>query len=284
MLLDSLGMTRSGFVWRDEFADNAAIGHGDFKIARSPSRPGKARASSSFHTTAHDYALFVRALMHRRGLGDHTFKQMLTPQVHVAPGIDWGLGWALETTAGAPAAWHWGDNSNSGFTAFVWADPDRRRGVVYFANSTTGLSIVRDVLAIMEGTHAAPGFMGYERYDAPSRVVRHRVDEVIRVQGVGAGLETYQRLKSRYDVSAFQESQLNTLGYRFLALGRPADAVALFQANVREFPNSSNAFDSWGDGLSAMGNTKAAIASYLKSYELDHGNDLALRKVERLRQ
>ena len=284
MLLDSLGMTRSGFVWRDEFADNAAIGHGDFKIARSPSRPEKARASSSFHTTAHDYALFVRALMHRRGLGDDTFKQMLTPQVHVAPGIDWGLGWALETTAGAPAAWHWGDNSNSGFTAFVWADPDRRRGVVYFANSTTGLSIVRDVLAIMEGTHAAPGFMGYERYDAPSRVVRHRVDEVIRVQGVGAGLETYQRLKSRYDVSAFQESQLNTLGYRFLALGRPADAVALFQANVREFPNSSNAFDSWGDGLSAMGNTEAAIASYLKSYELDHGNDLALRKVERLRQ
>ena len=87
---------------------------------------------------------------------------MLTPQVHAGPGIDWGLGWALETADGARFAWHWGDNSNSGFTAFVMADPERRSAVIYFANSTTGLRIVRPVLAIMGGTHtAAPAFMGY---------------------------------------------------------------------------------------------------------------------------
>jgi CubicO group peptidase (beta-lactamase class C family) len=43
MVLDDLGMTRSGFVWRDDWADNAAVGHGDFESPRSRSRPATAR-------------------------------------------------------------------------------------------------------------------------------------------------------------------------------------------------------------------------------------------------
>jgi CubicO group peptidase (beta-lactamase class C family) len=161
LVLKPLGMTRSGFVWRDDFGDNAAIGHGDLGAARQPSRPRTARASSSLQTTAIDYARFVRAFMSREGLSRQTFDQMLAPHVQAAPRIHWGLGWALEASGTGYAPWHWGDNSNSGFTAFVWMDPRRGRAVLYFANSTTGLSIVRDVLAIMGGTHAAPDFMGY---------------------------------------------------------------------------------------------------------------------------
>ena len=281
-VLDSLGMTRSGFVWRDDWADNAAIGHGDFESPRSPSRPVTARASSSFHTTAHDYATFVRAVMRGQGLRDETFEQMVHPHVQVADGIDWGLGWALETSQGARALWHWGDNSNSGFTAFAYMNLDRQDAVVYFANSSTGLGIVRDILAVVGGSRAAPAFMGYEPYDSPTRIVRHRLEESIRSEGVAAGLEVYERLKSEFGASAFPESLLNTLGYRFLALDRPADAVALFERNVREFPGSSNAYDSLGDGLVALGNKEAAIASYRKSYELDPRNEHARREAERL--
>lgn len=282
MVLDSLGMTRSGFVWRDDWADNAAVGHGDFGTPRSPSRPSAARASSSFQTTAHDYAAFVRAVLSREGLRSQTYQQMFSPHVRVTDGIDWGLGWALETSDGARAPWHWGDNSNSGFTSFALLDPDRRRAVVYFANSSTGLGIVREVLAIVGGTHAAPEFMGYEAYDSPTRLVRHRIEETIRVNGVTAGLELYDRLRGTFDASAFPESLLNTLGYRFLTLNRPADAVALFERNTREFPASSNAYDSLGDGLVALGNREAAITSYRRSHELDPGNQHARREAERL--
>ena len=281
-LLDSLGMTRSGFVWRDGWADNAAVGHGDFESPRSPSRPAIARAPSSFHTTAHDYATFVRAVMRGHGLRPETFEQMVHSHVQVADGIDWGLGWALETSPGARALWHWGDNSNSGFTAFVYMNLDRQDAVMYFANSSTGLGIVREVLALVGGGGAAPAFMGYEPYNSPTRIVRHRLEESIRSEGVAAGLEVYERLKTEFGASAFPESLLNTLGYRFLALNRPVDAVALFERNVREFPRSSNAYDSLGDGLVALGDREAAIASYRKSLQLDPRNEHARREGKRL--
>jgi putative CocE/NonD family hydrolase len=283
LVFDPLGMTRSGFTWRANFADNAASGHGDFKSPRTPSRPIVARAPSSLQTTAHDYALFVRAILHRNGLQDQTFHQMTTPQVTVVPGIAWGLGWSLEIPDSVRTLWHWGENSNSGFTSFVLADPVQRSAVVYFANSGTGLGIVRRVLALMGGSHAAPAFMGYEPYDAPSRKVRLSIEEDIRTADAAAGLRTYDRLKSQFDSSAFGEALLNTLGYRFLALNRATDAVTLFHRNVQEFPRSSNAFDSLGDGLVALGRKDDAIASYLRSYELDPRNEHALGEVKRLR-
>lgn len=170
LVFDPLGMTRTSFIWRAEFAANAAIGHAEFKVPQQARRPATARAPSSLQTTAHDYALFARAILKRQGLQPGTFEQMTASREAVAPGIAWGLGWALELTDSTPALFHWGDNSNTGFTAFVCLDQQKQRGVVYFANSTTGLSIVRRILAIsgLSGG-AAAGFMGYETYDVIAR-------------------------------------------------------------------------------------------------------------------
>lgn len=283
VVFDPLGMTRSAFVWKEDFSGNAAVGHADFKSVRAPTRPTAARAPSSLHTTAHDYALFVRSIMRREGLQSRTFDEMMTPQVRVTPGTAWGLGWSLETSDSAPILFHWGDNSNSGFTAFVLMDPARRKAVLYFANSATGLGIMQRMAAFVGGTHAPLGLLGYEAYDAPSRRVRLAVEEAVRLRGAAAGLATYDSLRSQLDSSAFPEKLLNDLGYRFLSLKRPADAVALFQRNVQLFPRSSNAFDSLGDGFVAIGNEQAAIRSYLESYKLDPRNERALREANRLR-
>jgi CubicO group peptidase (beta-lactamase class C family) len=162
LVLTPLGMTRSGFVWHEDFALNAAVWHGESLARLTPSRPRVARASSSFDTTAHDYARFVRALIHREGVSREGFDEMLTARVRAGDGVDWGLGWALEASPAGRAAWHWGDNSNSGFTSFAWADLDRRRAVIYFADSTTGLSMVRPVLGLVtDGEHPVPAFMGH---------------------------------------------------------------------------------------------------------------------------
>ena len=283
LVFDPLGMTRSAFTWREDFANNAAIGHGDFKSIRPPTRPTVARAPSSLHTTAHDYARFVRAVMRREGVRGASFDEMLKTQGSVAPGAAWGLGWGLEISDNTRVLLHWGDNSNSGFTAFVLMDPARQKGVLYFANSTTGLGIMRRIAALIGGNHEALELLGYEAYDAPSRKVRLAVEEAVRLRGAAAGLAIYDSLRSRVDPSAFPEKLLNDLGYRLLSLKRPRDAVALFQRNVQLFPRSSNAFDSLGDGLAAIGSDDAAITSYLKSYELDPRNEHALREANRLR-
>src|SRR5690349_11903395 len=96
LVFTPLEMGRSAFIWKKKFASNAARGHGDFEPPRAPTRPTTARAPSSLHTTAHDYALFVRAIMRRQGLKQSTVDEMIKPQVQIAPGAAWGLGWSLE--------------------------------------------------------------------------------------------------------------------------------------------------------------------------------------------
>ena len=60
----------------------------------------------------------------------------------------------------------------------------------------------------------------------------------------------YEQLRTtagtRYD---FSEAELNRLGYTLLDKQRNGDAIRVFEVNVRQFPTSSNAFDSLGDAL-----------------------------------
>jgi tetratricopeptide (TPR) repeat protein len=183
--------------------------------------------------------------------------------------VGWGLGWAVEEDGGARRVWHHGDNSNSGFTAFVMADPGTRSGVVYFANSTTGLGIVAEVLDRLrlfgDAVHPSVRWIDYERYDAPSRAVRLAVERQVRVAGAEAGLRVYQELKGRYPRGAFGESLLNSLGYRFLSMRQAADAISLFRQNVAEYPASSNVYDSLGEAYAAAGDREQAIRNYRRT-------------------
>lgn len=282
-----LGMRRSAYAWSDGLDANAALGHGGYGEPRAPTRPRTARAST-LQTTASDYGRFLAAVLRGEGLRPETARLMFTPRVHVADGVEWGLGWALEGDGAARRVWHHGDNSNSGFTAFVMADPATRSGVVYFAGSTTGLGIVAAVLDRLrlfgDAEHASVRWIGYERYDAPSRAVRLAVERQVREAGAEAGLRAYQELQGRYPRGAFGEPLLNSLGYRFLAMGRVADAIRLFERNVEEYPASANVYDSLGEAYAAAGDRERAIRNYRRAVELDPGNAHAVQMIRRLQQ
>jgi CubicO group peptidase (beta-lactamase class C family) len=283
-----LGMTRSGYVWRNAFAPNAATGHGGYGDPLAPTRPLDARAPSSLHTTAHDYALFLAAAVRGVGLRPATHAEWLAPRVQVAGGVAWALGWSVEAGGPRPLIWHHGDNSNSGFTAFAIADPAAGAALVYLANSTTGLGIAGEVLARaggpFAGAHTGVAWMGRERYDAPARIVRLAMERRIRENGVAAGIAFYRQARSSYPADAFPEGLLNSLGYRLLSLGRPADAVAVFELNAAEFPTSANVHDSLGDGYAAAGDRVRAIRSYERSLALDPGNAHAAEQIVALRR
>jgi cytochrome c-type biogenesis protein CcmH/NrfG len=52
--------------------------------------------------------------------------------------------------------------------------------------------------------------------------------------------------------------------------------------NVRAFPESSNPWDSLGEGYAARGEIDRAIAAYKKSVELDPENTNGVAQLERL--
>lgn len=68
---------------------------------------------------------------------------------------------------------------------------------------------------------------------------------------------------------ARSEDALNQWGYDLLRSGNKVEAVKVFELNVSLRPNSSNAYDSLGDGYEALGDTGAAIRSYSQAVKLN---------------
>jgi CubicO group peptidase (beta-lactamase class C family) len=281
MVFDPLAMTRSSFVWESRFADDAAIGHGSFAESRKPTRPTVARAPSSLQTTVTDYARFLRAVFDTTGLRPQTWQLMMTPAVDVAPGVSWGLGWAIEKDSTDYRLAHHGDNSDSGFTAFTLIDVPKQCGLVYFANSTNGLSIVRTVAASMPGAHAGLALLNYAPYNAPASITRARVVKVLRSSGVNAALTAYQDA-AESDSTAAPESLLNDLGYLLLDQSRVDDAIRVFRANIAAYPDSPRVYEAIGDAYLAGGHRTAARDGYRRATELDSTMSRARRLADSL--
>jgi CubicO group peptidase (beta-lactamase class C family) len=143
-----LGMTSSSYVWRADFDERTATGHDSDGTPQDLWKPKEAGAASTLNTTAHDYALFVAAIVNGVGLKRATFREMETPQIAVNPectnctektpkelskNIFWGLGWGVQKNGNEVSLWHWGDNGS--FKCFVVANPARKSGVMLFTNS-----------------------------------------------------------------------------------------------------------------------------------------------------
>ena len=268
LVFDPLEMTRSSFVWESRFADDVAVGQGPFGEARSRTRPATARAPSSLQTTAADYARFLRAVVDTAGLRPETWHLMVTPAIDVAPGVSWGLGWAIEKDSTDYRIAHHGDNSNSAFTAFTLIDVPRQCGFVYFTNSTNGLSIARQFADLLPGTHNALALLNYPAYNSPVALARARIARAVRAKGIDAALAEYRDL-AEADSSATPETLLNDLGYYLLDQSRVDDAIRAFRANIAAYPESANVYDSIGDAYLAGGHRTAARDAYRRATELD---------------
>lgn len=281
LVFDPLSMTRSSFVWETRFADDAAIGRGPFGETRKPTRPTVARAPSSLQTTVADYAHFLTAILDTNGLRPQTWQLMMTPAVDVAPGVSWGLGWAIEKDSTDFRIAHHGDNSNSGFTAFTMIDVPRQCGFVYLTNSNNGLSIAPTIAALVPGTHPGLAMLNYPVYNAPSSLARARVARTLRTKGIDAALAEY-RHTAEADSTATPESLLNDLGYFLLDQSRVDDAIRAFRANIAAYPESAAVYEAIGDAYLAGGHRTAARDGYRRAFELDSTNGRARRLADSL--
>ena len=58
--------------------------------------------------------------------------------------------------------------------------------------------------------------------------------------------------------------------------------AAVFELNVALFPESSNTYDSLGEGYMVHGDTALSVENYRRSLELDPGNDNAREMLRRM--
>lgn len=117
----------------------------------------------------------------------------------------------------------------------------------------------------------------------PGEPAAEIVEREIQAQGLEAGLKKYAELKRGGEAMVrFDEASFNRLGYRLLAAGKLAEAVAVFELNVRDHPDSFNAHDSLGEGYRKSGRHDRAVLHYRKSLELNPKNENAARALAEL--
>lgn len=163
-VLDPLGMTGSGFEWRDDLRPATAIGHDALGQPR-PNFLFTEKAAAGLYATVPDLARFAAAIMPgphgetpgRTVLSPSTVVDMLTPVAltdeYLAADVTRpphqttrGLGYAIERQPdGTQAVWHNGANPG-GWRATLMTLPDRREGIVILTNSNRGATFNDSVL------------------------------------------------------------------------------------------------------------------------------------------
>jgi tetratricopeptide (TPR) repeat protein len=78
------------------------------------------------------------------------------------------------------------------------------------------------------------------------------------------------------------EASINVLGYTYLNSEKTGMAIIVFGFNVKQFPQSSNAYDSLGEALMKAGRLDESIRNYRKSVELDPGNENAKKLISKM--
>lgn len=69
-------------------------------------------------------------------------------------------------------------------------------------------------------------------------------------------------------LDAATEADINAYGYTLLGARKTAEAIDVFQLNVKKFPKSWNVYDSLAEAQLAAGNSKDAVANYRKAQGL----------------
>jgi tetratricopeptide (TPR) repeat protein len=246
------------------------------------------------NTTASDFGKFVAAILQGTGLKKETAKMMLTPQIQVdetctnctnrplgklSSHVAWGLGWGLQTTDEGISFRHWGDNGNS--KAYIVAFAKQKIGVAFFTNSANGLSVACEIInEAVGGKHPALDWLHYEPYNSPAKTLLKN----ILAQGAEAALGDYRvHRKNGNGNAALDENQMNRLGYDLLyGARRTQDAIAVFQLNVEDFPESFNVYDSLGEAYMVNGEKELAIKNYQKSLEPNPNNTNGVEMLQKL--
>ena len=281
-VFEPLGMSHSGYVWRDDYESLASCCHSLLGDATPMYRSKRANAAASLKTNAADYARFLIAVMNGTGLKPETHAAMLTSQSKTGfEGVTWGLGIGLQESGSGPSFWHWGDNDE--FKAYAVAYEKERIGIVYFANSVNGLSIPGELVgAALGGSQPAIDRFLVDNYD----FIGSRRFDLVR-EYLAGGFEAfereYRRLKALPDSGgATSENFINNVGYQLLYAKRLDDAVAVFKLNAEAFPDSFNVYDSLGEAYLRRKDYDLAIEYYAKSVELNPQNTGGKQALKRL--
>lgn len=280
-----LGMKNSSYVWNSRMDSLAAK-----KLTTiNKNNHINANAAFSLMTNAHDFNIFLQALLSGKGLKPATHEMMFDkaslanrynePVTPADMHIDWGLGVGLQQNEKGNAIWHWGDNG--AYKCFYMAFPDKRESLVYFTHSRNGLNMAADVIQLFFGRQTA-WVMQWLDYGYKHPVVIKDLRRTLQQRGYENAMAVVKEKKKADPQYQLIEHDLNTLGYVLLEKGRKKEAVEIFKLNIQLFPYSWNVYDSQAEAYESLGDSIMAVENYKRSLELNPKNTNAEERIRKL--
>jgi CubicO group peptidase (beta-lactamase class C family) len=173
-LFTPLVMTRTGIIYRTEFAANVADRYDPDERFRAQTKRFPARAAGSMTTSADDLARFTSALFGGKILKPATRRAMLTPFVQIrslhqfalepdepegteaaAVGLAYGMGWGLLTrTRFGPAFFK--EGHGDGAQNYMICFERRQTCMILLTNSDNGELAFRPLLETILGNTVTP--------------------------------------------------------------------------------------------------------------------------------
>jgi CubicO group peptidase (beta-lactamase class C family) len=238
-----------------------------------PRRSGEVKGSSGLVSTVDDLLKWDHALAGERLVRGQTFSDALVPAKVTEGESTYAFGWNVAQRDGDTYMWHTGNTG--GPRAFLGRRVgDRIAIVILTTGNSRRVEIADAIVNILQDRPYAP----------PKLSIARRILEAIDQHGIEAAVSLYEELRrtaeARYD---FAESELNGLGYTLLGRRSNADAIRIFELNARQFPTSSNVFDSLGDAFDQSGRRAEAVQAYARAVELDPSNANARAKLLKLK-
>lgn len=278
-----LGMNNSSYLWKESFEANYAQAHTDFGKTASKFLPKEPNMAHSLQTTGTDYGKFLVALLNGKGLRKTTWKAMFEPQPNskfrdYESSLAWGLGVGYANTNEGPAIWQWGDNGT--YKAFVVGYPGKKDGLVYFTNSNNGLAIAKDLVALFFNSEQPElKWLNYASYrDAPFQLLR-------RAAGLpfAEAIQPYMLNGAPHqDTTVLREGPMNGIGFRLVQLQKFDAAKAIYETNLKAYPNSARAYEGLGRVHLRTGNGQEAAKAFQKAYSLDTSRAYLNTSADRL--
>lgn len=101
------------------------------------------------------------------------------------------------------------------------------------------------------------------RLSKGTKLLAKNLERDIAEKGIDAALKAFDQGKSGDPSSYYiDEGKINQLGYQLLNGGKTTEAIEVFKVNVRDFPKSSNVYDSLGKAYLKAGNREFAIQNF----------------------
>ncbi len=233
-----------------------------------------AAGDGGIYSTVGDLLKWDRILYTDGLVSQETLEEAFT-QVILNKGdtIDYGFGWGIgESPTGKKVVAHSGNWA--GFVNFIYREIEEDNCIIILTNNSGSWNYILDPLIRI--LHEEP-------YSTPKSAIGEVIGKIIVNEGITKAIAQYKKLKSetpgKYD---FAEKHLSELGYHLLQLERTENAIRIFKLNLEEFPESAEAYNSYGDALISSGDTVNALINFKTALEIDSTLTRSREKIEEI--